>query len=65
MRKSTDICEVIVDASVTRNKTNYESIELDQLHRRCGLNSVAIDSVVLGQGRLDYQLYVNTKPELT
>ncbi len=48
-----------------KNKTHDEIMEeLDSLHRRCGLKTVAIDSVVLDKEHPDYQHYVNTEPEL-
>ena len=48
-----------------KNKTHDEIMaELDALHRRCGLKTVSIDSVVLDKEHPDYQHYLNTEPEL-
>ena len=48
-----------------KNKTHDEIMEeLDALHRRCGLKTVSIDSVVLDKEHQHYQHYLNTEPEL-
>ena len=62
--KPVDRSEVTTHDDV-KNKTHDEIMEeLDALHRRCGLKTVAIDSVVLDKEHPDYQHYLNTEPEL-
>ena len=62
--KPVDKSEVTTHDDV-KNKTHDEIMEeLDALHRRCGLKTVAIDSVVLDKDHPDYQHYLNNKPEL-
>ena len=62
--KPVDKSEVTTHDDI-KNKTHDEIMEeLDSLHRRCGLKTVAIDSVVLDKEHPDYQHYVNTEPEL-
>ena len=54
-----------VTTNDTSNMTHDEIMEeLDQLHRRSGLKTVAIHSVVLDKDHPDYQHYVDTEPEL-
>ena len=62
--KPVDKSEVTTHDDI-KNKTHDEIMEeLDSLHRRCGLKTVSIDSVVLDKEHPDYQHYLNTEPEL-
>ena len=62
--KPVDKSEVTTHDDV-KNKTHDEIMEeLDALHRRYGLKTVSIDSVVLDKEHPDYQHYLNTEPEL-
>ena len=63
--KPVDKSEVITDARGTRNMTSEEMIEeLDRIHRKYGVKTVAIDAVVLNNNHSDYQHYLDTNPEL-
>ena len=62
--KPVDKAEVTTHDDV-KNRTHDEIMEeLDQLHRRNGLKTAAIHSVVLDKDHPDYQHYLNTEPEL-
>ena len=62
--KPIDKSEVTTHDDV-KNKTHDEIMEeLDALHRRCGLKTVSIDSIVLDNEHPDYQYYLITEPEL-
>ena len=62
--KPVDKSEVTTHDDV-KNKTHDEIMgELDELHRRCGLKTVAINAVVLNDDHPDYQHYVDSEPEV-